>query len=190
MENVIVLSVARTEQAEDALRGLRRLHDTDEVQLEVAAVVERTADGRIEVRDPAEEFHLRATAAGGVVGALIGLLTGPMGLLIGGATGAAVGSLVDVADAENADQLLHVFGQIVRPGSAATIAVAYERSPVAVDRLASDLGATVLRRPRADVEREIVEAEEAVLAAQREAEGRRTIGDRIQEVKEAVVDRH
>jgi len=190
MENVIVIGVAGTEEAEDALRGLRRLHDGDEVQLEVAAVVERTADGRIEVLDAAEELHLRATAGGGVVGVLIGLAAGPMGLLIGGATGAAVGSLVEVAEAESADQVLRVLGEIVRPGSAATIAVAYERSPVAVDRLASDLGATVLRRPRAEVEREIVEAEEAVLAAQREAEAKRTIGDRIRDVKDAVVDRH
>ncbi len=104
----------------------RRLHDTDEAQLEVAAVGERTADRRIEVRDPAEEFHLRATAAGGVVGGLIGFLTGPIGVLIGGATGAAVGSLVDLSDAENLNRLLPLFGQVVRPGSAATIGVAHE----------------------------------------------------------------
>ena len=189
MENVIVLTFARTDQAEDALRDLRRLHDAGDMQLEAAAVMERTADGRVDVRDLAEDFHPRATAAGGLVGALIGVLTGPMGLLIGGATGAAVGSLVDVADAESADQVLRVFGQVVPPGSAATVAVASERTPADVDRLASDLGGTVVRRPRADVEREIVEAEEAAIAARREDEGKRTIGARLRDVKEAVVDR-
>jgi uncharacterized membrane protein len=190
MENVIVLGFARNEQAEDALAGLRDLHRSDELQLEVAAVIQRTPDGGIDVRDLAEEFQLRVTAAGGVVGALIGLLTGPMGVLLGGATGAAVGSLVDVADTESADDVLRWFGQDVQPGSAATIAVAHERSPAAVNKLASNLGATLLRRRLADVERELLEAEEAVLAARRDDEAKRTLGERLRDVKDAVLDRH
>ncbi len=189
MENVMVLTFAETETAKDGLRGLRLLHDSDDLRLEGAAVVKRASDGHIDTVEQAEDFHLRATAAGGLVGALIGVLTGPVGLLVGGATGAAVGSLVDVADAESADQLLRVFGTVVPPGSAATIAVVHERTPAAVDRLAADLGATVLRKPRADVEYEIAEAEEAAIAARREAEGKRTIGERLRDVKDAVLDR-
>ncbi len=47
----------------------------------------------------------------------------------------------------------------------------------------------MLRRPRAEVEYEIVEAEEAAMAARREAEGQRTIGERLRDVKDAVLDR-
>ena len=189
MENVIVLSFVTADQAQDALRGLRRLHDADVVRLEAAAVIERTEEGRIAIRDVSEDFHLRATAAGGVLGALIGVLTGPFGLVIGGATGAAVGSLVDVADAQNTDQIVRVLGRTVRPGSAATLAVAYERTPAAVDDLAAELSGTVLRQARGEVECEIAEAEEAAIAAQREAEGKRTIGDRLRDVKDAMLDR-
>ena len=188
MENVIVLGFAGVKRAEDALEALRRLQDSDDVRLEAAAVLERPVEGQVRVLDLAEEFHLRATTSGGVIGALIGLLTGPIGVVVGGATGAAVGSLVDVADAENADQLVRVFSKIVRAGSAATIVVAYERTPAAVDAIAGDLGGSVLRRPRADVEREIAAAEEAALAARRDAEGKRTVGDRMRDVKNAVFD--
>lgn len=189
MENLVVLSFAGTDQAWEGLRGLERLHETDDVQLDAAAVVERAPDGELVVLDVAEDFHVRATAAGGLIGALIGVLTGPVGAVIGGATGAAVGSLVDVADAESADALLRIFGQAVPPGSAAAVAVLFEKSPDAVDGLASDLGGTVVRRPRADVEYEIVEAEEAAIAARREAEGKRAIGDRLRDIRDAVLDR-
>ena len=190
MENVIVLCFAGTDQAEEGLRRLRRLHDDHEVQLEAAAVVDRGAHGPVVVGEVTEDFPMRATAAAGLVGALIGALTGPPGAIIGGVTGAAVGSLVDVADAEAADQILRMFGETVPPRSAAAIAVLVEKSEVAVDQLASDLGGAVLRRPRVEVEHEIIRAEEAAIAARHEAEGRRTIGERLREVKEAVLDRH
>lgn len=189
MENVIVLGFGGADPGRSAVQALRRLQDADDVRLEAAAVLERTLEGQIRVRDLVEEFHLRATASGGLIGALIGILTGPFGMVIGGATGAAVGSLIDVADAENADQLVRVFGKVVRPGSAATIAVAYERTPTAVETIAAELGGSVLRRARAEVEQEVAEAEEAVLAARREAEGKRTVGDRLRDVKDAVLDR-
>jgi uncharacterized membrane protein len=189
MENVILLRFAGANQAEEGLVGLRQLHDTEDVQLNAAAVVERGVDGPVVVGEVTEDFHMRATAAAGMVGALVGALTGPPGLILGGVTGAAVGSLVDVADAESTDQMLRMFGETVPPGSAATIAVLFEKSQGAVDRLAADLGGTVLRRPRAEVEQEILRAEEAAIAARRDADGRRTVGERLREVKEAVLDR-
>ncbi|HVL06250.1 MAG TPA: DUF1269 domain-containing protein [Acidimicrobiales bacterium] len=189
MENVIVMCFAGTEQAEEGLRGLRQLHEAHDVQLDAAAVVDRAAAGPVVVGEVAEEFHLRATAAAGLVGTLIGALAGPPGAIIGGVTGAAIGSLVDVADAESADQILQIFGETVPPGSAATIAVLSEKSEAAVDGLAADLGGTVMRRPRAEVEHEIVRAEEAVIDARRDDEGGRTVGERLREVKDAVLDR-
>ena len=189
MENVVLLRFAGTDQAEEALRGLRRLHDADEVQLNAAVVVDRVAEGPVVVGEVSEDFHIRATAAAGLVGALIGALTGPPGVIIGGVTGAAVGSLVDVADAESTDHMLRMSGETIPPGSAATIAVLMEKSGAVVDRLAADLGGTVLRRPRTDVDQEILQAEEAAIAARRDAERKRTVGERLRDVKEAVVDR-
>ncbi|HWI05240.1 MAG TPA: DUF1269 domain-containing protein [Acidimicrobiales bacterium] len=189
MENVIVLCYASTDKAEEGLRGLRRLHEAHDVRLDAAAVVERAATGPVVVGEVAEELHLRATAAAGLVGTLIGALAGPPGAIIGGVTGAAIGSLVDVADAESTDQILQSFGETVLPGSAATIAVLSEKSEAAVDGLAADLGGTVLRRPRAAVEQEILQTEEAAINARRDAEGARTVGERLREVKDAVLDR-
>lgn len=189
MDKVIVLSCKGTDQALEALDGLRRLHDEGDIRIEAIAVVERTENGRTVMLEQAEELQIKATAAGGVIGAIIGLLSGPFGLLVGGATGAVVGSLVDVADVESSDTLLRSFGPAVPPGRAAAIAVVEEAAPAAVDTLAAELGVPTLRRPRAEVEEKLAEAEESVLAAERDADSKRTIGDRLRDVKEAVVDR-
>ena len=47
----------------------------------------------------------------------------------------------------------------------------------------------MLRRAPGDVEYEIAEAEEAAIAARQAAAGKRTIGARLRDVKDAVLDR-
>lgn len=161
MENVIVLNVSAVEQAQEAVRALRRLHDAGDIRLEEFVVVERTPDGRTIVVDEVEDVHITATAAGGVVGGIVGLVGGPLGLVMGGATGAVVGSLFDLAEAEGSDDVFRNLAWAVPTGCAATIAVVRESDRTAVDGMAFDLGIAVLRRPRAEVELRIAEAETA-----------------------------
>lgn len=168
MDDVIVLTFSATDQAREALRGLRRLHDAGDIRLEAVAVVERTQDGRSVILDQAEDVRITATATGGVIGGIIGLLGGPFGLFLGGATGAVVGSLFDIAEVEGSDDVLRSFAQAVPPGHTATIAVVEEPTYAAVDALASGLGVSVHRRPRGEVELEIAEAEEAALKREQE----------------------
>lgn len=189
MENVIVLNASTVERAQESLRGLRRLHDAGDIRLEAFAVVERREEGRIVVLDQVEDVHIRATAAGGVVGGIVGLLSGPLGLLVGGATGAVVGSLVDLADAESSDDVLRRLTWVVPPGRAATIAVVAEPAQAAVDAMALHLGIAVLRRKRAEMELQIAEAETALSARRHDEASRRTIGERLRDIKEAAVDR-
>jgi len=168
MDNVIVLTFSATERAPEALQGLRQLHDAGDIRLEAVALVERTEDGRTVVLDQAEDVRIKATATGGVIGGIIGLLGGPFGLFLGGATGAVVGSLIDIAEVEGSDDVLRTFAQAVPPGHTGTIAVIEEPTYAAVDALASGLGVSVLRRPRGEVELEIAEAEEAALLREQE----------------------
>jgi uncharacterized membrane protein len=189
MENVIVLNAGTVEQAQESLGGLRRLHDAGDIRLEAFAVVERTDDGRIIVLDQVEDVHIRATAAGGVVGGIVGILSGPLGLLVGGATGAVVGSLVDLADAESSDHLLRNLTSVVPAGRAATIAAVSEPSQTAVDAMALRLGVAVLRKTRAEIELQLAEAETARNARRQDEASRRTFGDRLHDIKEATSER-
>ena len=189
MENVIMLNVSAVEQTQESVRGLRRLHDSGDIRLEAFAVVERTDDGRILVHDQVEDAQVTATAAGAVVGGIVGLLSGPLGLLVGGATGAVVGTLFDLAESESSDDVLRNLAWAVPPGRAATIAVVTESAETAVDAMASDLGIAVLRRPRAEVELQIAEAETATITRRHDEASRRTIGERLRDLKDAAVDR-
>lgn len=189
MENVIVLTFRGSDRARASLGALRRLHGAGEIRLQAVAVVERTEDGCPVVIDQAEDVQITATATGGVIGGIIGLLGGPAGLLIGGATGAVVGSLVHIAEVESSDGMLRTFASAVPRGHAATIAVVDEPAPAPVDALAAELGVAPSRRSRDEVELEIAEAEEAAIARRRDEDATHTIGDQLREIKEAVIDR-
>ena len=186
MENVIVLNASTVEQAQESVRGLRRLHDAGDIRLEAFAAVERMENGRIIVLDQVEDARITVTAAGGLVGGIVGLLSGPLGLLVGGATGAVVGSLFDLAEAESSDDVLRSLAWAVPPGRAATIAVVTESAETAVDAMASNLGIAVLRRPRAEVELQIAEAETANIARRYAEASKRSIDERLRDIKEAI----
>lgn len=169
MENVIVSVDSTVGEARETVRGLRRLEDAGDIHLEAFALIERTEDGRTVVHDQVEDVQIKATATGGVVGGTIGLLR-PLGVVAGAATGAVVGSLFDIAEAEDSDDVLGSSTGAVPPGRAATIAVVEEPTHAAVDTMASDLGIAVLRRPRAEVDLKIAEAETAAIARRRDEE--------------------
>ncbi len=189
MENAIMLTFRGSDRARASLGALRRLHGTGEIRLHAVAIIQRSTTGRPMVIDQAEDVQVTATATGGVLGGIVGLLGGPTGLVVGGATGAAIGSLVHIAKVESADKILRTLGSAVPRGHTATIAVLDEPVSAPVDALASELGVQPLRRSLADVESEIANAQEAAISGRRDDTDKRTIGDQLRDIKEAVVGR-
>jgi uncharacterized membrane protein len=92
-ENVIVVGFADDSTAFEALSTLKELDSQGEVQVVEAAVVARSDDGQVHVKDELGEDGLVGTASGGLIGLLVGILGGPLGILIGGASGLLLGSL-------------------------------------------------------------------------------------------------
>lgn len=189
MENVIVLTFRGSDRARASFGALRRLHDGGEIRLQAVTVVERTEDGLLVVIDQAEDVQITATAAGGVIGGVIGLLGGPAGLLIGGATGAVLASLVHIAEVESSDDVLRSFASAIPRGHTGTIAVIDEPAPAPVDALAAGFGVAPWRRSSAEVRSQLDAAQESAIARRRDEEARRTISDQLRDIKEAVVDR-
>ena len=159
MENVIALAFSGPEQAREGIRGLQDLHRSGQLRLETVAIIERAEDGRLFALAEAEEVAPKGIVGGGLIGAVVGLLTGPVGLVVGAATGALVGSLVDVTEGESSEDVVRWLGRAVPPGHTAAIALVEEPTPGAVDTLARDLGVAVLRRSRDQIEQEIAAAE-------------------------------
>jgi uncharacterized membrane protein len=167
--NVIVVSFEDDRTAGKALTSLEDLDSHERVYVRDAVVVVRGEDGQVVEKERIESPPLPATAGGGLIGLVVGLLGGPLGVLVGGISGLIVGSLVDVSNIEDADSALVAVSSSVRLGHTALLAVVDEQSREVVDAAMSDLDGTVTRRAVADVEAEIAAAESAQRKAKREA---------------------
>jgi uncharacterized membrane protein len=190
--NVISVSFDPDTNAYAALTALKELESQNRLSVEAAGVVVRGDDGQIVVKDRAGSYDdFAGTASGGLLGLLIGILGGPLGVLIGGTYGLMVGSLVDLDEAEDTDSVLAQISASLQPGHTALLAEVTEQSPEVVDTAMADLGGTVLRRPVYEVEAEIAAAEKAQREAKREAarELRRGRREHTKEQVQATVER-
>ena len=167
--NVIAVSFEDDRSAYKALTSLKELDSQKRLRVAEAVVVERGEDGQVVEKDRVETTSLPGTASGGLIGLLIGVLGGPLGVLVGGTYGVFVGSLFDLSDMSDADSALAVISGSVRLDHTALLAVVDERSAEVVDAAMSDLDGTVVRRTVADVEAEIAAAESAERKAKAEA---------------------
>ncbi|HEX6711947.1 MAG TPA: DUF1269 domain-containing protein [Thermoleophilaceae bacterium] len=155
--------------AYQALTDLGELGSQGQVDIEAATVITREADGRVTVKTEVGDTPYEGTATGGTIGLLVGILGGPLGMLLGGSYGLLVGSLFDIDDASTTESVLADISKQVQPNRTAVLAQVTEQSPEVIDTAMAKLGGEVLRRPVADVEEEIAAAEEAERNAKLEA---------------------
>jgi uncharacterized membrane protein len=188
-ENVIVVSFAQDASAYEAFTNLKELGQQRQVSIKGAAVVQRQQDGAIVTKDAVDTQH-SGTTTGGLIGLLVGILGGPFGILIGGATGLLIGSLYDVDEAEETTSVLAGISSAISPGQTVVLAEVEEQSSDVVDQAMARLGGTVMRRSIKDVEAEIAAAEHAARAAKREARKQliETRGSRAEAEIRRVVD--
>lgn len=168
-QSVIAVSFDDDGAAYKALTLLEELDSQKRVSVREAVVAARGEDGQVVAKDRVGSDSMPGTATGGLIGLLLGVIGGPLGVLLGGTYGLVVGSLFDVYDAGEADSALGEISGSVKPGNTALLAVVDEQSPEVVDAVMSDLGGTVTRRSVAAVEAELAAAEDAERKAEREA---------------------
>ena len=106
---------------------------------------------------------------------LIGVLGGPLGVLLGPSTGMLTGSVVAAAHADDQDLGLAAISGQIEPGHTVLVAEVGEAATEVVDTAMAALGGTVTRRSAAEVYDEIQSAKAAQDAA--EAEARRVLRD-------------
>ena len=145
--NVIAVSFDDDDSAYAGLARLKQLDADGQIELRGAAVVQRDADGRVTAKDTAGKEEWEGTAAGGLIGLLVGILGGPFGVLIGGATGVLVGSLFDLEDTEDTESVLAAISQEIRPGHDTLLVELREPSDhEVVDGVMESRSGSVLRR--------------------------------------------
>src|SRR6476619_750515 len=132
-ENVVVVRFTEPSQAYQALSVLKECDAKGRIGLESAAVVERTANGELRVPESADNVGLVGTASGSLLGMLIGVLGGPVGVLLGWGTGALMGGPLDIDRGVTSDEALTTLGTAIPPGSTAVTASVEEPAVEVID---------------------------------------------------------
>jgi uncharacterized membrane protein len=119
----VVAAFPNMDGASNALKELRGV-DKDLIGVKEAAVLVRNMDGKLEIK---ESHHVgRGAVLGGLAGAVVGLVTGPIGWVTVG--GAAVGALAArLRDSGFPDARLKEIGEALTPGTSALVAIIEHR---------------------------------------------------------------
>ncbi len=184
--NVVVVRFNEPSKAYQALSVLKECDAEGRIALESAAVVERTPEGALQIAEGADNLGPVGAASGSLIGMLIGVLGGPVGVMLGWGGGALIGGAFDIDRAVTSDEALTVLGRAIPPESTAVIASVAEPAVEVIDGEMAKIGGEVTRRSAADVMDELEAVEAAADAAALEA--MRTVHERRKAEVHADVD--
>lgn len=124
---LFVASFATEGGAKGALEDFRSAHRAGAIDLIDAAVIRRTADGKVKFEETADPGAKRWAKRGAIAGGVVGLIFPPSliaSAVVGGGAGALWGK---VRDKGFKDEDLKAIGEGLEPGSSAIIVIAEDR---------------------------------------------------------------
>jgi hypothetical protein len=175
-ENILFLDLPGPEAAPRALDALLRAEDEGALVLCEGAVIARAVDGTLDLPDCVDRTGAHCFTSDDLMGGLVGLLGGPLGLMIGFGEGGYVGAARDAREGMGApgrmsagegvragagvgvSAALEMLAAEVPPGTTVLVADVREPSPEAADRALAPYGHPVARYPAGRVRREIESA--------------------------------
>lgn len=123
--DVIIAAYNNEQGASDALTKLQEAKKAGVISIKDAAVLKRDENNKLKITETADKGFGRGAMIGGVAGAAVGVLAGPVGWAALG--GAAVGGLAaKLRDGGFPDDRLREIGESVQPGNSALVAVVEE----------------------------------------------------------------
>jgi len=165
MQKMLVVVFDDEAKAYQGSSALKNLDAERSISVHALAVVTKNADGKVIPKQVDGGYPIR-TLEGTAIGALVGLLGGPIGLALGATGGLLVGSTLDLNRAEvDADYVDQVSSKLT-PGKWAVVADVSEEWETPVDTSMSALGGTVFRANRVSVEQEKDAKDEAATKAE------------------------
>jgi uncharacterized membrane protein len=150
MDKMLVVVFDAESKAYKAKKALQELDREEVIAVYDQAVVSRNADGSATVRQIDDPRPI-GTLAGTALGAFIGLLGGPVGIMVGAGAGFVAGAAVDVDRARICEDFVEDVRQKLLPEKFALVAEIEEDTTVPVDLRMQALGGTVFRRALSEV---------------------------------------
>lgn len=192
-EQVITVTFSVESEAYQAINGLKRDFTNPDYTLSHVSLIKKT-NGHIAEYDSFDSGvdTLDDRARGGIIGSLVGILGGPIGVILGGSWGALIGSTVDAGDAVKNGSLLEKVSEAIPEGKTALLILAQENEAGSIDGKFADYEVSILRQDAAEVAQEVEEA--AKLQAEMERETRKRLREeqkadhkqKVQDKKDAI----
>ena len=148
--NFVVVSFEESANAYKALSVLRGAAAEGRITIDAAVIGERGADGGLRLAEGEDAMIGGATVGGGLIGMAVGILGGPLGMLLGWGAGSLIGGF---ADANRVDRSESAIGELSRrlPAGTAILAEVEEYAAEVLDDDVAPLGGQVLRLEAARV---------------------------------------
>jgi uncharacterized membrane protein len=143
---------------------LKQLDEEGSISVHAAAIIEKISDRKVTILQTKEEFPIR-TIEGTAIGSLIGLLGGPLGVLVGAASGVVLGDIGDLHRSGVNTEFVNDVSSKLAPGKYAVVADISEEDVTPLDTKMAELGGQVFRTRERYVEIEQIKANLAALNA-------------------------
>jgi len=188
MSEFIVVAFPDEQKAYEGLRALKELHAEGSVTLYSNAVIQRSAEGRVLVKERQSELPI-STGLTALVGGLVGMFAGPIGAAVGLGAGTAIGAVRDLVNLGVSEEFLNTISKELALRNTAVVSEISEEWVTPLDSRMEAIGGVVIRESRDDfVEEEIqkrVDKRKAELA-QRRAELAAARAQKVEAMKKHV----
>lgn len=164
MDTMLVVVFDTEAKAIEGRNALLELDGEGSINLFEHAIVTKRTDGTTAVK-LADERGPLGTLAGTELGALIGLIAGPVGLATGAVVGLLAGSASDINKARINDDFVDDFTKQLQPGRFALVAEIDEGSTTSVDIRMAGIGGPLFRSSLSDVKHALHEEHVAAMQA-------------------------
>ena len=162
MQNIVAVLFRNESEGFQAITELRNEPVTDKYAILQAALVKRQG-GELSVCDSFDSRIQKESGAvvGGLVGTMLGILGGPIGVILMGAYGALAGSLTGEAGAAESEAMLEIVAGKILDGELALVALVDEAEEIDLDeKLVKFNNIEIARFDAAVVAAELEEAEQ------------------------------
>ena len=156
MSKFIVSVFDNEKAAYEGSQALQELYRDGSIVVYAAAVISKDQNGQVQVKDAADEGPI-GMATGMLVGSLMGVVGGPVGVAAGMTAGSLGGWMADLYNIGVSTEFLDDVATVLTPGKYAVVAEVAEGWTAPLDTRMEELGGTVFRRSRIDVEDEQIE---------------------------------
>lgn len=162
-ERVIIMNLEENAQAYQGFSMIKKAQTAKEVSGEQMAVVTHSASGQHQftVEDFIDFTGSNQTSKGGLIGMMIGILGGPLGILLGWFGGSVIGASRDSKEIREAQTVFDFVGKKIDVGETGLILIADETDNRPLNQIIMmELGGEIARFDLTEVQEEIKKAQE------------------------------